>query len=207
MSDVQAALATLRKHIGYLPPYHGGYSAQDAQHTTDVMMGRLDQREASSAIDTVEQALRDAEIKERALTDYFADASRRADEAEQALRDKDYALAEERALNMNHEGAVARLTAERDEWMASHNTATARVNEAEAEVARLRDALRTLDAEFHETFVDTGEHLEGCPGCFARAALGECDGSCSCHAVMHVHGCFRDFGTCDRPDEHREEQR
>lgn len=41
----------VRREIGYLPPYGGGREAQDAQHTTDVMLDRLGQREASRALD------------------------------------------------------------------------------------------------------------------------------------------------------------
>jgi hypothetical protein len=38
----------------------------------------------------------------------------------------------------------------------------------------------------------------------ARSYLpeGGCDGSTSCPAQLHTHGCFNDFGDCDEPTEH-----
>jgi len=121
MPDVQAAIATLR----------------DAQATHWV-------EGAHEALDTVEQALTDKDARHERLK-----AACRA--AEKIMRDQDYALAEERALNMNHEGAIARLTSELGEAKRNWKMAqegyefSAGVLRAELETnARLRDALRGL---------------------------------------------------------------
>lgn len=48
---------------------------------------------------------------------------------------------------------------------------------AEATITRLREALEQLERDGHEWFVNDdgseGPHLDGCPGCIARAALAQ----------------------------------
>lgn len=93
-----------------------------------------------------------------------------------------------RIAEANHPDAMAGIAAlrgrleaaerERDEW---RHEAESRMEieqnapAAEARVAALEEALRELDANGHEWFVNDdgseGKHLDPCPGCLARAAL------------------------------------
>lgn len=51
------------------------------------------------------------------------------------------------------------------------------IQELQDEVARLREALREIAEDYHcivvEPDPDAGQHLDGCVGCFASAALSE----------------------------------
>lgn len=142
MLDVQAALATLREQLAL------------AEDLADDMGGRVQWGACSGALDTMEQA----------LTDKDAALKRAQDHAR--VRDDD---------NVSAHRAVARLTADRDnlvherwEWMQTAHEESDRRVAAEAEVARLRDALRlTLTRIGHAPWC-------ACDICApARAALGE----------------------------------